>query len=355
MIETMRKRIALITIIMIIPVLLSAVPSLPYSIDTVISYHCLSDYQKNIVDTIYESLSDCDFMVEFDEAVPEAELDIAIENIMFDYPELFYIDYEYELYYTDDDTMITDISFNPTMSTDEIRVYSMLLFRKAEDILSMIPVNISDYEKELWLHDYLAILVDYSTETETDYTPQGALLRNTAACEGYAEAFTLLMRLAGIPCSTVSGTSFGEAHEWNIVKIGDEYAHVDITWDDMTDYISHQYFNIPDSILVKDHEKSAYYESLPDADTMEWNWHYRNGMIIGSDDDMTEAGMALIKRSAMTSSPAEYRFEDSEAYRGFETEIDSVLQKFADIYGDITYWKVPDGTEQTYCVYAVFS
>ena len=121
----------------------------------------------------------------------------------------------------------------------------------------------------------------------------------------------------------------------------------------MGDYISRQYLNVPDDIISRDHRKASYYLMLPAADTMEWNWHRRNGLIVGDGDDAMEAALALVDASAKTSSPAEYRFGSAGAYRAFEEAIGSALQEYADAYGDITYWTVPDETEQAFAVLAL--
>ena len=49
-------------------------------------------------------------------------------------------------------------------------------------------------------------------------------------CDGYAKAYTMLLAAAGIESYHI-GTS---SHAWNLVKIGDKYYHVDVTWDDHT-------------------------------------------------------------------------------------------------------------------------
>ncbi len=339
-----------VTAFLFIASLLSAHPETPYSFDTVISYNYLSEYQQGLVDRIYESISEHEYYIGFGEEVPEKDLDAAIENIMFDYPELFYIDYTYDSYYYDDETMISDVEFSPVMSEREADAYTVMLFDEAEAILSHMPSYLTDYEKELWIYRALAVKIDYSTEDAEDYTPAGALLRNKAACEGYAEALTLLLRLAGIPCSTVSGTSYDEAHEWNIVRIGDDYTLTDLTLDDMGDYISYQYFNVTDEIMERDHQVSEYYKMLPEAVSMKWNWHARNGLIFDSSYDPEDLAFMMIDSSAKTSSPIELRFTSEEAFSAFISVLDEAYQDYADSYGDIEYWTVDDPVQLTYAI-----
>lgn len=49
-------------------------------------------------------------------------------------------------------------------------------------------------------------------------------------CDGFAKAYTMLLTAAGIESYFV-GNDF---HAWNMVKIGDKFYHVDVTWDNHT-------------------------------------------------------------------------------------------------------------------------
>lgn len=82
------------------------------------------------------------------------------------------------------------------------------------------------------LHDYLVLNLKYDeTYQAASHTPEGVMKNHVAVCEGYARTMQLLLKLAGIDSKIVVGTA-GEAHAWNLVKLDDEWYHVDVTWDD---------------------------------------------------------------------------------------------------------------------------
>ena len=53
-------------------------------------------------------------------------------------------------------------------------------------------------------------------------------------CDGYSEAFQLLMNMAGIPCVHVCAypEDYGEGHRWNKVQLDGVWYNVDLTWAD---------------------------------------------------------------------------------------------------------------------------
>lgn len=108
------------------------------------------------------------------------------------------------------------------------------------------PDMTEDWQKLLSIHDYLADTItynpiftgDYTSNVQTAYnedtnylslTPYAALVGDRKAiCQGYALAFKLLCNMAGIEC----GYAVSSNHIWNIVALGDNYYHIDVTWDD---------------------------------------------------------------------------------------------------------------------------
>ncbi len=115
----------------------------------------------------------------------------------------------------------------------------------------------TDYEKVRKVHNWIVDNIEYdgTVEKSNIYNLYGALVSKTAVCEGYAETFKYLMDCIGIPCVSVVGTATNsngdtENHEWNYVKIDDEWYAVDCTWDDpivtgggkTSDLVKYKYF-----------------------------------------------------------------------------------------------------------------
>ena len=129
----------------------------------------------------------------------------------------------------------------------------------ADQILSGIKGSMTDYEKELYLHDALVAQVDYIMSASNAHNAYGALVDGQAVCEGYAEAYQYLLHRAGIQSFIIEGASNppgGGAqipHAWNAVKIGGKFYHVDATWDDQGDVTYHSYFNLSQSMILEDH------------------------------------------------------------------------------------------------------
>lgn len=143
--------------------------------------------------------------------------------------------------------------------------------------LSGITADMSDYEKELYLHDYLAKHVDYTDTGYNAHTAYGALVEGKAVCEGYARAFQQLLTLAGIPSYVVSGRGRYEDHAWNLVKIDGAYYYVDLTWDDKGDEPLYAYFNITTQQLTEDHTIDPMPYELPICTATAANYYTING------------------------------------------------------------------------------
>lgn len=56
------------------------------------------------------------------------------------------------------------------------------------------------------------------------------LVKKKGVCSGYAYAYRMLMKEYGIPCILVESNSMN--HAWNMIKLGNQWYHVDCTWDD---------------------------------------------------------------------------------------------------------------------------
>lgn len=115
-----------------------------------------------------------------------------------------------------------------------------------------------DAVRVLLAHDMLCRSCTYSDAGPESRAACGALLRHTAVCGGYAEAFALLMEHAGIPVRIVTGIAQlpggkAEPHAWNLVQLSGSWYHLDCTWDDAGDVPQHAYFLCDDEAMQQTH------------------------------------------------------------------------------------------------------
>ncbi len=118
--------------------------------------------------------------------------------------------------------------------------YDDAAFRGAvEAALATVEAGMSDLEKAIILHDYLAINCEYDKERleqgelpMVSHSAYGSLVNRIAVCDGYALAYKYLLNREGINCYMVTSSAMN--HAWNLIELGGEYYQVDVTWDDPT-------------------------------------------------------------------------------------------------------------------------
>lgn len=158
------------------------------------------------------------------------------------------------------------------------------LYRVIKGIMgSQITNQMTDYEKELALHDYLVANCTYSENVsqsaESDiYRAYGALVNHDAVCNGYAEAMKLLLDCAGVRSEFVAGTAGGVDHAWNLVELDGKWYHLDTTWDDPVpdrgEQVVHPYFNVTDAVMGQSHTWERM--NHPAAESMDQNYYMQN-------------------------------------------------------------------------------
>ncbi len=195
---------------------------------------------------------------------------VAYRAFTYDYPELFWVPYEYVLKI---DNLGVKLAFS--LSDREFEgSYIVPLASKKEmqkeidkvssEIVAEIKGKTSDKMEMLTLlHDKLSNMVTYYNEPiEQDllYTVYGALIWGYAVCEGYARTMRYLCEQLDIDCIIVTGNSKNEQHMWNMVRLDNEWYHIDLTWNDPgldgdgnPKTPLHPYFNITDEAILKDH------------------------------------------------------------------------------------------------------
>lgn len=164
-------------------------------------------------------------------------------------------------------------------------------------IVQIISPNMSDYEKELAIHDYIVNTTSYDYERlssgtipDSSYTAAGVLINKIGVCEGYSEATKLLLNLIGIECEIVTGLAGNNVpHAWNIVKIDGAWYMLDTTYDDPITFdgngnrvetLSYDYFNVTSNTLMKDHSWEM--NKWPTAHGTKYNYYVYSNQVINN-------------------------------------------------------------------------
>ena len=135
-------------------------------------------------------------------------------------------------------------------------------------ITSIIRDDMSDYDKELAIHDWIIDWAEYDPEALSNSpkakpdpdndNPYGLLFSKKAICSGFTSTFQLFMDMLNIRCISVHGFSGSEReeHAWNMVVINSNWYCVDVTWDSpngviFTRDVRHTYFNVSSDFMKR--------------------------------------------------------------------------------------------------------
>lgn len=219
-----------------------------------------------------------------------------ITAYFYDNPEIYYISNEYVISINDFKTFkFVTVKLSYITNDDaEIYVRNKQLEAAINNILNEnIKDEMTDFEKEVAIHDALVKKVAYYEYEEIDkipaikHTAYGALVENEAVCDGYSKAFKILLDRVGINNAIISGEAKNVAHAWNIVELDDEYYHVDVTSDKLENgadrYAIHTYFNVTDKEIFKTHTIHEQFKH-PSIDATGYDYYEHNGYFVDYED-----------------------------------------------------------------------
>ncbi len=128
--------------------------------------------------------------------------------------------------------------------------------KQIEKVLSeIIKPQMNDHEKVKAVHDFIVLHGKYDTSMQL-YSDYDLLIQRSSVCNGYALLTYNMLHKLNIPVKLVTGTGNGELHIWNMVKLGDHWFHLDVTWNDPvpdSNTVSYTYYMLTDKEILKDH------------------------------------------------------------------------------------------------------
>lgn len=207
--------------------------------------------RSNVLDPLDKKFNEA---VDFDRIYTCLELNYPFE--MFWANNAWHWNYNYR--YTDSKAWITDITFSLDVapayrggSVSTVSSSKMAQGRSAKEAAqSIVQANRykSDYDKLAAYRDAICAKVSYNWDVYPDWREDNRMYGDpwqlvyvfdddpstNVLCEGYSKAFKLLCDLSefdgDVTCYLVEGTMGGEAHMWNVVRMGDgNFYLVDVT------------------------------------------------------------------------------------------------------------------------------
>ena len=280
--------------------------------NTMYYYNQLDENDKKSYVAIYSSF------MSFDESVvvqtDEKTLNNLFMAVLYDNPHIFWIEHQYE--YVINKTslkLIPKYCYNET----EAKIISEQINKKIEQIVSAADKLSDDFEKELYIHDYVCLNTVYDDAVDGN-SVYDVLIKGRAVCEGYSKTIQILLDALDIDNYLVTGESVYEGelgpHMWNIVNIDGMNYHLDSTWNDndKDNEIHYFYFNVSDSVISEDHfsifpsnnnciSDSAYYYSYNNSVFSDFNGFYEH----------TERSAEILRNGE---NEVEFIFENSDDY-----------------------------------------
>ena len=233
-------------------------------------YNTLSDEDKAIYDEMYDKLKSLEPLRYTPDDMSEEDIYYRYNiymSIAEDHPVLrsYVLPCETVEYDTIEDYKLLSYDYSyhvpgsaSDLSTDDIRTALAKYDEICDEIVTSMPEGLSTYAKYLYLAQRLCAMTEYNYDYEHLIGgPCAPILFGKGLCQEYSEAYCELCRKAGLSCTTVSGTSQGVSHGWNLIELEEGTYHVDLTWADsgsIGDETFMSYFALTQDEILEDHD-----------------------------------------------------------------------------------------------------
>ena len=275
-------------------------------------YNQLTDIQKNIYNQLYKTVETVSESTAISlNSVTQDEISLIFRALRYDHPEIYWIQaYKYII-----DEKGNQLYFYPTylVNAEEKSLYDEQLSEWTEKALSTVNSEMTTYEKEKAIYDFIVDNTEYSLDSELNQSLI-SVVKGKSVCLGYTKAMKYCCDKINIPCVVIEGTSKdGVAHSWNKVQINDAWYNVDATNSNTAQMFSNSYdmFNITDELISIQYtetqigEESTSGESsiefeYPIANSIEADYYKMKGLYINSLNEIETVVNNHIKEGTIT-------------------------------------------------------
>lgn len=254
-------------------------------INTLHSYKTLKkDASKelyNKIDSAANQYFDGELIV--DEALSDKEVDEVVNAYSNDHPEVFWLHPRYSFI---NDYNYTSITLSFLYSKDEFAERKKAFDLAISNAVKEAPQNATPYEREVFINDYICNICEYDNEAASENNAEtitsannasGVFIEKKAVCEGYSKAFKILCDKLNVECVLISGKGENSLHEWNNVKLDNEWYAVDVTWNDTAnehEIYTHCYLNLDDKEFNEKHTPAPLFSQTSDEEHTNSNAYF---------------------------------------------------------------------------------
>lgn len=267
-------------------------PDTPYPAETMLSVRMMPPGERSLRNFLYPKLMAQEGSIQLPAGTSYNLLVQTLDNMRNDYPELFHIDSYRVHYQRNQPDVAQSISPRYLCSAEEASALRKQLLETAQSWVDENPDPLALYER-------LVQNTTYSPDSMWQHAAVGALLYGEATCAGYAQAISLLYRLAGIPCATIIGEASdtsGETglHAWNVTNFG----FLDATWGAAFDgHVFHSNYAMGEADMSIDHTPNRGY-TFPDLSGVP-NYYQAHGLYVSTEQELLTQLMRLVDGEAV--------------------------------------------------------
>lgn len=270
------------------------------------------------------------------------EFQTVFEHYRADHPEVFWLGGSYEYRYSQNANTVDQVTLSfsnlgqelgntDALDVEKLESMKHQLEDEAQKIRDGLPEDADEFDKVLYVHDYLATNVVYDKSADLQHTAYGALVEKKAVCDGLSAAMQYLLTQLGMECLMVYGDdkeNNPESHAWNIVKVNGEYYHLDITWNmppDGIDFPVYANFLVNTSQIQKRHQifsptlgtqstLDTVLPAIPETQATSMNYYRKHGYYIENVSDATVKQLFehISKAMARDESHIQFQFEHQQ-------------------------------------------
>ena len=220
--------------------------------DVIVAEELFDGFPKEVIDLVAETMFNMKSVVDLSSYDISTDDAVALFSAVAKYYPVEYSlitggDFTYKIVVSPSMDRIMKIRFyygdDANLSTYQKRVND--LNAEIDTLVAKIE-GMDDFEKALYIHDYIVLNSEYDLELleymeknnfilpgelrSEKYTEYSILVNGTGVCGSYALAYRAVLNAAGMECLYLSSSLMN--HAWNLVKIDGKWYHVDCCWDD---------------------------------------------------------------------------------------------------------------------------